>query len=109
MTHRGSPDWSNGEAGTLIVQIDARSCHDDEDYCLPARIYDIEPYTGAASDLDEVPSPASATGTTPQPQEDSEYILTQHDRDNADYTWDRTTKAQRPSALVSVTALPMLS
>ena len=95
MTYRGSPDWSNGEAGTLIVQIDARSCPDDEDYCLPARIYDIEPYTGAASDLDEVPPPASSTGTTPPPQEDGRYILTQHDKDNADYTWDRTTKAQR--------------
>ena len=62
-TYRGLPDWSNGEAGTLIVQIDARSCPDDEDYCLPARIYEIEPYTGDASDLDEVPPLASATGT----------------------------------------------
>ena len=55
---------------SLIVQIDAPSCPDDEDYCLPPRIYDIEPYTGAASDLDEVPPPASSTGATPPPQED---------------------------------------
>ena len=95
MTYRGSPNWSNGEAGMLIVQIDARSCPDAEDYCMPARIYDIEPCTGAASDLDEVPPPASATGTTPQPQEDGGYILTQHDKETADYSWDRSTPAQR--------------
>lgn len=45
MPYRGLPDWSSG-AGTLILQIQARSCPDDEDYCLPARIYDIKPYTG---------------------------------------------------------------
>jgi hypothetical protein len=95
MTYQGLPNWSNGGAGTLIVQIDARSCPDDKDYCLPARIYEIKPYTGAASDLDEAPPPVSATGTTPPPQEDGGYTLSQHDKENVDYTWDRGTEAQR--------------
>jgi hypothetical protein len=50
---------------------------------------------GASGDQDEAPPHASSTGTTPPPQEDGGYILTQHDKDYADFTWDRTTKAKQ--------------
>jgi hypothetical protein len=100
MTYRGLPDWSNG-AGTLIVQIQPRSCPDDEDYCLPARIYDIKPYTGAGRDLQVLP-PASHTGTTPPPGEVGGYTLTPHDKEYVDYTWDRSTKAQRRAICVTI-------
>jgi hypothetical protein len=50
---------------------------------------------GASRDQDEVPTHAPSTGTTPLPQEDGGYILTQHDKEYVDYTWDRSTPAQR--------------
>ena len=88
MTYRGLPAWSTG-AGTLIVQIHARSCPDEKEYCLPARIYEIKPYTGAESDLDEVPPPASPTATTPPPQEDVRYVLTPRDKRWIEAGWGR--------------------
>ena len=50
---------------------------------------------GAGRDQDEVPPHASSTGTTRTPQENGGYILTQHDKEYVDYTWDRSTPAQR--------------
>lgn len=93
MTYRGVPDWGN-QAGTLIVQIEPRLCPDDESSCLPARIYDLKPYTGAARDLQATPASPTVDDTTRQ-QEDGGYILTPHDKEYVDYTWDRLTKAQR--------------
>jgi hypothetical protein len=84
----------------LIVQIQPLSCPDDEDYCLPARIYDIKPYTGAGRDLQATPPSPTVDDTTGQ-QEDGGYILSPHDKEYVDYTWDRAAKAQRRAACVA--------
>jgi hypothetical protein len=55
---------------------------------------------GASRDQDEVPTHAPSTGTTPPPQEEGGYTLSQHDKEHVDYTWDRSTPAQRRAACV---------
>jgi hypothetical protein len=57
---------------------------------------------GASRDQDEVPPHASSTGTTPPPQEDGGYTLSQHDKEYADYTWDRSTPAQRRAVCAQI-------
>lgn len=44
-TYPGLVHWGNG-AATLVLQIQAESCPDDKNYCVPARITDVKPYTG---------------------------------------------------------------
>jgi hypothetical protein len=49
---------------------------------------------GAAHDLQATP-PSTTVDDTSGLQEDGRYVLSQHDKDNVDYTWDRSTKAQQ--------------
>ena len=52
---------------------------------------------GSAPGLQATPGVSTADDTTGL-QEDGGYVLTQHDREYVDYTWDRSTKAEQRAA-----------